>query len=72
MHRPGSGFLPDWRWQRGDTVPTDAVAIALSEQRTLVMHNLEVYWPPVGALIRHVVRYFHAYTQVRAGRTATS
>jgi hypothetical protein len=45
-------------------VPTDAVDIAMAEQLTLVMHNLEVYWPPVGALIREVVRFFHAYTQV--------
>ena len=45
-------------------MPRDVVDVALAEQLTLVMHNLEVYWPPVGALIRHVVRFFHAYTQV--------
>jgi hypothetical protein len=64
MHRPGSGFLADERWKYGDPVPRDAVELALREERTLVMHNLEVYWPPVGELIRQVVRYFHAYTQV--------
>ena len=63
MHKPASGFLADHRWQRGDVVPTDAVGIAMREQRTLVMHNLEVYWPPVGRLIHSIVRYFHAYTQ---------
>ena len=45
-------------------MPVDAVQIAIAEQRTLVMHNLELYWPPIGQLIRHVVRFFHAYTQV--------
>lgn len=64
MHRPASGFLKDERWRRGDPVPTDAVEIAMRERRTLVGHNLEVYWPPVGALIRQVVRFFHTYTQV--------
>ncbi len=64
MQKPGSGFLIDERWQRGDEVPVDAVDVAIREQRTLVMHNLEVYWPPVGELVRQVVRYFHAYSQV--------
>jgi hypothetical protein len=67
FHTPNSGFLPDTsrrEWQRGEMVPTNAVEIAIAEGRTLVMHNLEVYWPPVGALIRHVVRFFHTYTQV--------
>ena len=54
----------DERWRRGDEVPVDAVDVAIREQRTLVMHNLEVYWPPVGELVRQVVRYFHAYSQV--------
>ncbi len=65
MHKPASGFLADHRWQRGEEVPTNAVEIAMAEQRTLVMHNLEVYWPPIGRLIHNIVRYFHAYTQVR-------
>ena len=64
LHKPNSGFLADFRWQRGQEVPVDIVDVALAEQRTLVMHNLEVYWPPVGQLIRSVVRFFHAYTQV--------
>ena len=64
LHKPNSGFLADDRWQRGQDVPTDIVDVAMEEQRTLVMHNLEVYWPTVGALIRGVVRFFHAYTQV--------
>ena len=64
MHKPNSGFQADFRWQRGEMVPTNAVDVAIAEQRTLVMHNLEVYWPPVGRFIHNVVRYFHAYTQV--------
>ena len=64
LHKPNSGFLADDRWKRGDEVPTDIIDVAMEEQRTLVMHNLEVYWPTVGTLIRNVVRFFHAYTQV--------
>lgn len=63
MHKPASGFLADYRWERGAEVPTNAVDIAMEEQRTFVMHNLEVYWPPIGRLIHSIVRYFHAYTQ---------
>ena len=37
---------------------------ALAHQRTLVMHNLEVYWPPIARLAQHVCRLFHSYTQV--------
>ena len=44
MHKPASGFQADFRWKRGDDVPENAVQIAMQEQRTLVMHNLEVYW----------------------------
>ena len=29
-----------------------------------MVHNIEVYWPPVTRLVREVVRYFHTYTQV--------
>ena len=54
LHRPNSGFLADDRWRYGDPVPRDIVDLAIAEQLTLVMHNLEVYWPPVGALIRQV------------------
>ena len=64
LHKPNSGFLPDFKWERGQDVPTNILDIAMEEERTLVMHNLEVYWPPIGELIRHVVQYFHAYTQV--------
>ena len=44
MHKPASGFQADHKWQRGEMVPANAVEIAMEEQRTLVMHNLEVYW----------------------------
>ena len=64
LHKPNSGFLADFRWERGREVPADIVEVALREERTLVMHNLEVYWPPVSQLIRSVVRFFHTYTQV--------
>ena len=64
MQRPASGFLVDERWKVGEAVPVEAVEIAMAEQRTLVMHNLEVYWPPIGKLIWHLARYMHAYTQV--------
>ena len=65
LHKPNSGFLADFDYaERGASVPTAIVDIALTEQRTLVMHNLEVYWPPIGALVREVVLFFHAYTQV--------
>ena len=66
MHKPNSGFLADTskpRWARGEDVPTNAVEIAMQEDRTMVAHNLEVYWPPVGRLILNLVKYFHAYTQ---------
>ena len=60
-YRLCEGFLCDEEFfaERTDLSPEQ-----VAEQRTLVMHNLEVYWPPVGELIRHVVRFFHAYTQV--------
>ena len=64
MQRPGSGFLVDERWRAGEIVPVDAVQVAMEEGRTLVMHNLEVYWPPIGRLVWHLVRYMHTYTQV--------
>ncbi|KAL1514547.1 hypothetical protein AB1Y20_003644 [Prymnesium parvum] len=64
LQEPGSGFLADRRWSRGDDVPADIVEIALREMRTLVLHNLEVYWPAVAAFTRDVVRFFHTYTQV--------
>ena len=61
---PASGFKADNRWQRGDDVPPEIVEIAMREQRTLVLHNLEVYWPAITTLARELVRFFHTYTQV--------
>ena len=64
IQKPASGFLADERWQRGDAVPADIVETVLAEQRTLVIHNIEVYWPPVARFTREIVRFFHTYTQV--------
>jgi len=66
MQHPDSGFVADDRegWRYGDLVPDDAIELALREQRTLVIHNLEVYWPPLSRFIKQVVRFFHCYTQV--------
>jgi len=41
LQQPASGFKPDPRWKRGQPVPTDIVATAVREERTLVIHNLE-------------------------------
>lgn len=64
LQKPNSGFLADERWRRGDPVPSDVADVAMREGRTLVIHNIEVYWPPVTALARQLVRFFHTYTQV--------
>ena len=61
---PASGFQADKRWQRGDDIPPEIVEIAMREQRTLVLHNLEVYWPAITTFARELVRFFHTYTQV--------
>uniref|UniRef100_A0A7S4FAL1 Bifunctional lysine-specific demethylase and histidyl-hydroxylase n=1 Tax=Chrysotila carterae TaxID=13221 RepID=A0A7S4FAL1_CHRCT len=64
LQKPASGFLADERWPRGEAVPHYVVDVALREQLTLVLHNLEVYWPPIARFVWHVNNYFHAYTQV--------
>ena len=64
FHVPDSGFLHDERWKRNDSVPTNAVDVALEYQRTLVMHNLEVYWAPIGRLTEQLITFFCSYTQV--------
>ena len=64
FHVPDSGFLHDERWKRNDSVPANAVEVALAHQRTLVMHNLEVYWAPIGRLAAQLVTFFCSYTQV--------
>ena len=66
LDRPNSGFTPDLsQHKEGAAVPAGVVEIARSSQRTLVIHSVDLYWPPVGALARHVCRYFQAYTQVQ-------
>ena len=65
LQTPASGFVADFStWKHGDLLPDEIVEIAMREQRTLVYHNLEVYWPPIAALTRHVSRCLHMYTQV--------
>ncbi|KAL1499685.1 hypothetical protein AB1Y20_011882 [Prymnesium parvum] len=65
LYAPNSGFAADVRlFGKGERVPSNVVDTAMALNRTFVMHNLEVYWPPIGNLVRQVIRYFHTYTQV--------
>ena len=54
LDRPNSGFTPDLtQYKEGDAVPAGVVEIARRSQRTLVIHSVDLYWPPVGELAWH-------------------
>ena len=64
VHEPASGFLASPKWARGDAVPPETLDAVLAAGRTFVVHNLEVYWPPITQFARQLTRFFHSYVQV--------
>ena len=64
VHEPASGFLASPKWARGDAVPPEMLREVLDGGRTFVVHNLEVYWPPITQFARQLTRFFHSYVQV--------
>ena len=51
LDRPNSGFTPDLtQYKERAAVPAGVVEIARTSQLTLVIHSVDLYWPPVGEL----------------------
>ena len=60
--KPGS-FSHDAEWADGSLLDGPAMRAALASNRTVVLHNMELYWWPVGALCMALMRTFGVYSQ---------
>ena len=60
--RPDS-FSHDDTWPEGSLLDAAALARASRLNRTVVLHNVELYWRPIGALSLALMRTFGLYAQ---------
>ncbi len=62
--RPGTFSHDEGLGLEGDRVAYDAAVRAHDNGRTVVVHNMEIYWGPVNVLSRALSRLFSLYCQV--------
>lgn len=58
-----NSFSHDPAYAEGDLLDGEAMASALRNNRTVVLHNVELYWRPIGALALALMRNFGVYSQ---------
>jgi|LauGreStaDraftv2_3_1035109.scaffolds.fasta_scaffold34177_2 hypothetical protein len=58
-----NSFSHDTDYADGDSVDGHAIAHALRSNRTVVLHNVELYWRPIGMLALTLMRTFGVYSQ---------
>lgn len=57
-------FSHDEAWADGTLLDGAAMRRALAAKRTVVLHNVELYWKPLGQLALALMRAFGVYSQV--------
>ena len=60
--RPDS-FAHDTAYADGSLMDGVAITAALKANRTVVLHNMELYWPPISQLCLALMRAFGVYAQ---------
>ena len=60
---PGSFTHDDEAFPSGTLLDGAAIRRALRSNRTVVLHNVELYWRPIGLLCLAIMRAFGVYAQ---------
>ena len=59
---PGS-FSHDCAWAEGTLLTGSGIEAAVQANRTVVLHNVELYWRPIGLLAQALHAHFGVYAQ---------